>query len=68
MISDLLENHCPKVQKVAEADGVESGVKAIHQYRPDLILLDIKMDDGDGFDLLEKVGSIDFKVMADTSC
>ena len=63
MISDLLENYCPKVQKIAEADGVGSGVKAIQQYHPDLILLDIKMDDGDGFDLLEKLGSIDFKVI-----
>jgi len=63
MIGDLLENYCPKVQKIAEADGVESGVKAIQQHHPDLILLDIKMDDGDGFDLLEKVGNIDFKVI-----
>jgi two-component system LytT family response regulator len=63
MISDLLDNWCPKVQKVGEAEGVESGVKAIHQLHPDLVLLDIKMDDGDGFDLLERVGSIDFKVI-----
>lgn len=63
MISDLIRKHCPDLDVVAEADGVDSGVNVIHNHRPDLIFLDIKMDDGDGFDLLEKLGSIDFKVI-----
>lgn len=42
---------------VAEADSVQSGLKAIRQYSPDVVLLDINMSDGTGFDLLKKLNS-----------
>ena len=63
MIGDLLIKYCPEIEVVGEADGVELGVLMVQKHHPDLIFLDIKMDDGDGFDLLEKLGNIDFKVI-----
>jgi two-component system LytT family response regulator len=42
---------------------VETGIKAIKSYNPDLVLLDIKMEDGTGFDLLKKLEPVDFKVI-----
>jgi two-component system LytT family response regulator len=62
-IRELLENNFPKVSVVGEADGVQSAYDAIHTLSPDLILLDIKMEDGDGFDLLNKLGNINFKII-----
>jgi two-component system LytT family response regulator len=62
-LEKVLRNNCPQVKLVAEADGVESGVKAIRKYHPDLILLDIKMDDGTGFDLMKQLEPVDFKVI-----
>jgi len=59
----FLKRYCPEVQLVAEAESVISGLKAITKYHPDLILLDIKMDDGTGFDLLEAVDNVDFKII-----
>jgi two-component system, LytTR family, response regulator len=59
----MLRKHCPNVKIVAEADGVESGIQAIKKHHPDLVLLDIKMDDGTGFDLLWKLDPVDFKVI-----
>jgi two-component system LytT family response regulator len=38
-----------------EADGVVSGLEAIKTLSPDLVLLDIKMKDGTGFDLLRRL-------------
>ncbi len=38
---------------LAEADSVSTALEAIKKYDPDLLLLDIHMDDGTGFDLLE---------------
>lgn len=43
-----------------EADGVESGLKAIHQYDPDLVFLDIHMQDGTGFDLMRRLSDYNF--------
>jgi two-component system LytT family response regulator len=62
-IRKMLDMYCPNVSIVAEAGGVASGVAEIKKHQPDLIFLDIKMDDGTGFDLLEQLKPIDFKVI-----
>lgn len=59
----LLKDYCPQVKVVGEANSVASGVKLIRNKIPDLILLDIKMDDGSGFDLLQRFDSIKFKII-----
>ncbi|MEM7035875.1 MAG: LytTR family DNA-binding domain-containing protein [Bacteroidota bacterium] len=46
--------HCPEVKVVGEADGVEAGLALLQEKRPDIAFLDIQMQDGTGFDLLEK--------------
>ena len=43
-----------EIQVVAQANGVVSGLAAIYKHEPDLVLLDINMQDGTGFDLLEQ--------------
>ena len=62
-MSRFLAKHCPQTQLVGEAGGVEEGLAAIKRYHPDLILLDIQMGDGSGFDLLRAVDQVDFKVI-----
>ncbi|NQV03604.1 MAG: response regulator transcription factor [Bacteroidia bacterium] len=59
----LLEQVCPQVKVVGEAAGVATGITAIREKSPDLVLLDIQMDDGTGFDLLNHYNTIDFKVI-----
>jgi two-component system LytT family response regulator len=44
----------PNVKLVAEAVDVNSAVAAINTHKPDLVLLDIHLPDGDGFDVLEQ--------------
>jgi len=62
-LEKMLTDYCPHVKLIAKADSVKSGLKAIHTHHPDLVLLDIKMDDGTGFDLLKKLDHIDFKII-----
>jgi two-component system LytT family response regulator len=62
-IEKMVKAFCPNLIVVAQAGGVRSGVKAIRKHRPDLVLLDIKLDDGTGFDLLEELSPVDFKVI-----
>lgn len=62
-LSEMLMMECPLTRIVAQADGVETGLKAIQQEHPDLVLLDIKMKDGTGFDLLTQCENIDFKII-----
>jgi two-component system LytT family response regulator len=59
----MLGMTCPDVRVVGQAPGVVSGMTAIGELLPDLVLLDIQMKDGTGFDLLNRLTSIDFKVI-----
>ena len=62
-LEKLLTKHCPNVKVIDQADGVASGLASIRKHHPELVLLDIKMDDGTGFDLLKMAEPIDFKVI-----
>lgn len=55
--------YCLGVEIIAEAQGVEEGLKVIKETNPDLILLDIKMFDGTGFDLLKRIENANFKII-----
>jgi two-component system, LytTR family, response regulator len=48
-------NMFSEIEVIGEASGIESGLKAIRDLNPDLLFLDIKLSDGTGFDLLNKV-------------
>lgn len=61
--ADLIRAYCPEVAVLAEADSVKSGVEAIKKFLPDLVFLDVEMDDGTGFDLLRQFQPIPFKVI-----
>jgi two-component system, LytTR family, response regulator len=59
----LLGKHCPRAAIAGTASGVASGIKVIQELHPDLVLLDIQMNDGTGFDLLQSFSPMDFKVI-----
>ena len=62
-IKEILKYAGTDIEVAAEGDNVQTGYEAIMKHRPDLVLLDIKMPDGTGFDLLKKLPSIDFKLI-----
>lgn len=62
-LAGLISHFCPDILLVGEADSVESGLQAIRHYKPNLLLLDIQMGDGTGFDLLKRIDSIDFRII-----
>ncbi|MBK6364098.1 MAG: response regulator transcription factor [Saprospiraceae bacterium] len=55
------ENHT-----IYEANGVETGLIAIQQHQPDVLLLDVEMDDGTGFDLLKRISEPMFQLIFTT--
>jgi two-component system LytT family response regulator len=59
----MLARHCPQVSVVGEASGVKEGISAIQRLHPDLVLLDVNMNDGTGFDLLNAFSIIEFNVI-----
>lgn len=58
-----IEDFCPDINIVGEADGVVSGAKLIRETKPDIVFLDIEMNDGNGFDLLDILPEVNSKVI-----
>jgi two-component system LytT family response regulator len=52
----LLLQAMPNVELVGEASSCKEAIEKIATLAPDLVLLDIRMRDGDGFDVIEWVG------------
>lgn len=62
-LMNLLEKYCPEVEVADMAEGVNDAFCKITNLNPQLVFLDIKMDDGTAFDLLKRFTSIDFRII-----
>jgi len=51
----MLTLYAPEINIIGEAESVKTGIEIIEQLTPDVAFLDIQMNDGSGFDLLEKL-------------
>jgi len=63
IVRSYIAKYTNGVKIIGEADGVESGVELIKRASPDILFIDIRMQDGNAFDLLEKLGEISFDVV-----
>lgn len=52
---------------IEEADGVASGIEKINSFQPDIVLLDVEMNDGTGFDLLKQLSNPSFQLIFTTA-
>ena len=64
---DLLNNFCPEINVIAEADTIQTAYTFITEKKPAVVFLDIEMADGTAFDLLKKFETIDFEIVFVTS-
>jgi len=62
-IINLLNLSPVELTVAGEADSVQSGYETINLTSPDLVLLDINLPDGSGFDLLKMFEQISFRVI-----
>ncbi|MCH2224960.1 MAG: LytTR family DNA-binding domain-containing protein [Crocinitomicaceae bacterium] len=58
-----LSTYSKDFEVIGEADGVVQGAKLLKKMTPDILFLDIQMQDGSGFDLLDLLGEINFKII-----
>jgi two-component system LytT family response regulator len=63
----LLDPYRDEIMVVGEADTHTEALKLIPVCKPDVVFLDIQLKEGDGFDILQSLKSIDFKIIFTTS-
>lgn len=63
----LLTKHCPEIDIIDTAEGVSCGLQMIEKVKPQVVFLDIKMQDGTGFELLDQCPNPSFQVIFTTA-
>ncbi|WP_318312125.1 LytR/AlgR family response regulator transcription factor [Flagellimonas crocea] len=66
-LKSMLEEFCKGVQVIAMAGSVEEGVKVLSIYSPDIVFLDIELQSGVGFDVLNQIKDPNFEVIFTTA-
>jgi two-component system, LytTR family, response regulator len=67
MLMEMLHEHCPQLNVVADADSVKTGLTAIAEQRPQLVFLDIELQSETSFEILERLPEINFELVFTTA-
>ncbi|MEO8820789.1 MAG: response regulator, partial [Ginsengibacter sp.] len=59
----MLQQYFPELEVIGEASSVKDGLKGIIECKPDIVFLDIQLQDGTGFDLLGRLPKMDFAII-----
>ncbi len=59
----MIRAFCSDNIQIEEAEGVYTGLDKIKSFIPDIVMLDVEMDDGTGFDLMEKIINPSFQLI-----
>jgi two-component system LytT family response regulator len=62
-ITQLIAERCPHLEFAGSADGIKTGVALANEQEPDLLVLDTRLSDGSGFELLRQFDKPDFKII-----
>ena len=63
---DILD-YCPTIEIVGEAESVVTGLKLLKNTETDIVFLDIELEDGIGFDILDLLNEHPFQVIFTTA-
>lgn len=62
-LHQMLIAFCPEIKTIKEAGTIQMGLDAIHWYDPDIVFLDVELDEGTGFDLLTRLPAYNFQLI-----
>src|SRR5450432_3605976 len=66
-LATLLERYCPDVKILDICYSASAALQSIREKKPQILFLDIEMPHMNGFELLEKLHEVDFKLIFTTS-
>ena len=66
LLSTILTDYCSSIQLQGTATDIKEGFKAIEEHCPDVVFLDIELDDGLSFQLLDLIQERNFHVIFTT--
>ncbi len=62
-LTTLIADHCSQITRVLTSGSAKEAQQLLNQNNIDVVFLDIEMPGGSGFDLLNRLAKIDFKII-----
>lgn len=62
-LTKMIELYGPEITEVDEASDVSEGIASIESFQPDIVFLDIQLDDLTGFQLLDRLKEVTFQLI-----
>ncbi|KXO00065.1 response regulator [Aequorivita aquimaris] len=66
-LKNLVTEFCNDVEVTMTASNIMEAISAIRAHRPDLVFLDIELQSGTGFDILDQLEDVHFEVIFTTA-
>jgi len=66
-LDSIIAENIKEINIVGRSKSVNTGIDLIKQEQPDIIFMDIELDDGSGFDILNELKSQNFEVIFTTA-
>ncbi|MDD2635824.1 MAG: LytTR family DNA-binding domain-containing protein [Bacteroidales bacterium] len=63
----IVRKHFPDISEIFEAGSVKEGIELLQKIKADLLILDIDLGDGSGFDILQAVKPYSFSLIFSTA-
>lgn len=63
LLANMIQKHCSQITLLGSSSSADEAFHQINTLKPDLVFLDIKMPEKNGFDLLRMYNQIDFAVI-----
>lgn len=63
ILKSYLNKYCPNVTILGEAENIDEALILIRNNQLDVVFLDVEMPYGNAFDLLDKLGSVNFETV-----
>lgn len=67
LLSNIIEEYCPALELAGVAASIAEGYDLIDRVKPDLVFLDIEIDGGTSFNILDRWKQLPFKVIFTTA-
>jgi two-component system, LytTR family, response regulator len=67
LLEDLTSKHCKNINVCASVTSIKNAVISINEYKPQVVFLDIELNNELGFDLFKYFASPEFQVIFTTS-
>ena len=66
-LKSLLDPYKNEIEVIGDADNLQEAVRTITVLKPHVVFLDVQIKGGDGFDVIQAISTIDFKIIFTTS-